>query len=538
MGLLLLSICALSVAADPVGWWSFRPPARALLPAVRNRAWVRNTADAFVLAGLEARGLAPASAAEPRTLIRRAYLDVLGLPPAPAEVENFVTDGSPSVWDRLVDHLLDSPSYGERQATSWLDLAGYSDANPNAWRYRDYVVRSFNNDKPYDRFVREQIAGDEIWPDSDDAIVATGFLRLAGPEPASAASRVFLGLPIRSDPLVRREFPGLQAVFARARPADYPLANQEDVARYEAEQRYVADRQKPFRDQLEALERPYRERAASPGALGESMSVADRLRRSELLYEIERWEQQRPLPLPAAMGTGDDPAAPPVPSASVPSIVGGEKVVFADRRRRATFAGWIASPENPLTARVMVNRMWQQHFGEGLVHTPDDFGSTGAPPSNPELLDWLATEFVRQGWSIKAMHRLILTSSVYRSGISRHPLDPAAVRDARLAVAGELDARAGGRPRRDAASKCRSVYLSWPRQPGSLDESVLRRFASRVEFEAGIDRRQQVEHAFRLALARPPSQPELQAAVDAIRKAGLIAFCRELLDSQEFRSIP
>ncbi len=541
MGLLLFSICALSTAAaDPPAWWSFRPPARALLPAVRNRAWVRNSVDAFVLAGREGRGGAPAPPAAQRTLIRRAFLDLLGLPPSPAEVEAFAADRSPIAWDRLVDRLLDSPFYGERQASLWLDLARYSDAHPNAWRFRDYVIRSFNDDKPYDRFLREQIAGDELWPDSDDAIIATGFLRLAGPDPASVTSSVFLGLRIRSDPLLRRESPGLQAIFARARAVDYPLASHEEIARHEAEHRYVADRQKPFRDQLDALERPYRERPPSPaaGALPESMSVADRVRRSELLYEIERWEQQRPLPLPAAMGIGDDPAASPSPGASVPAVVGGEKVLFGDRARRATFAGWVASPENPLTARVIVNRIWQQHFGGGLVPTPDNFGSAGLPPSHPELLDWLATEFIRQGWSVKAMHRLILTSNAYRTQAGCRRLDPPAVRDVALAVARELDTRGGGRPRRDAASRSHSVYLSWPRQARSLDDSVARRFAARVEAEAGIDREQQIGHAYRLTLSRPPSQAELQAALDAIRKTGLIVFCRELLGSDEFQSIP
>ena len=535
-------------------FWAFRPVVRPDPPAVRNSAWVRNPVDAFLLAALEAKGLKPSPPADPRALIRRAYLDLTGLAPEPAEVEAFVHDKSPDAFERVVDRLLASPHYGERWARHWLDLVRYADSGgfeydrdrPQAWRYRDYVVSAFNSDKPYDRFVREQIAGDELDGNNPDALIATAFLRM-GVEAnikseqtrldelddiVSTASSAFLGMTLgcarchnhKFDPIPQKDYYRIQAVFFSTKPHDYPLAPAEQVARRSAEQKRIDALIAPLRKRISEIEAPYRARliAAKKDKLpdymklalrtppekrteGQTLNViqvektfkvdedelqatlspADSAARAALVAQIAELDRSRPAPLPVATGVAEG-GREPLPSyflfrgsagqkgsrmqPGVLSVAAKADAVFPQPPpeaksswRRRGFADWVVSPENPLTARVMVNRIWEHHFGEGLVRTPSNFGKTGMPPSNPQLLDWLAGEFVRQGWSLKAMHRLLMTSNAYRMAsddvpesvridpenryvwrMTRRRLEGEVLRDNILAAAGTLDRRIGG----------------------------------------------------------------------------------------------
>ncbi len=568
-------------------WWAFQPPARREAPPVRDAAWVRNPIDAFLLSALEAKGLTPAPEAPRRLLIRRLYLDVIGLPPEPADVEAFVSDSSAGAYEKLVDKLLASPHYGERWGRHWLDLVRYADSGgfefdrdrTNAWRYRDYVIRAFNQDKPYDRFIREQLAGDEMPGGSADAVIATGFIR-HGPEPnikteqtrmdelddiLSVTAQTFLGATIgcarchnhKFDPIPQKDYYQMQAVFFPAEYANTPLATAEEIARHEAANRAVDEQEKPVKQARSALEEPYRKklldekRAALPEYIQEAlrtppekradgqklsalqvektlratekevlavMTPADLARHGDIGEQIAMLETRRPAPLPTAFAVRE-PGPDPKPSyflhhgspsnkgslmkPGVLSVASKTDLAVpappADARssyRRTAFAEWIASAENPLTARVMVNRIWQHHFGEGIVPTPNNFGKSGQPPSHPELLDWLATEFVRQGWSLKAMHRLMLTSAAYRMSspdvpanlkmdpqtrfswrMPRQRLEGEAIRDSILAVAGTLDRSMGGPgvfPYIDPALWSASSGRNWPGRPDS-DPATWRR---------------------------------------------------------------
>ncbi len=535
-------------------FWAFQPVRRVEPPPVRRSAWARGPVDAFLLASMERRGLKPAPAADRRTLIRRAYLDLTGLPPEPAQVESFLKDDSPDAWEKLVDRLLASPHYGERWGRHWLDLVRYSDSGgyefdrdrPNAWRYRDWVVRAFNQDAPYDRFVREQIAGDEISPGSRDARIGTGFLRM-GPEAniksemtrmdelddiLATTAGALLGVTLacarchnhKFDPIPQKDYYRIQAVFFPTKSVEAPLESEDAVARHKAALKGIEELATPLRKQREALEKPYRDRLREEAvarlpeyvraALGTppekrtegqklnalqvektqnftdkevlaSMTEADRAAHREVSAKIASIERSRPRPLAAAMAIGEEGAeAPPsyflhrgspdqkgsrmepgvlsVASTRPFAVPAPEPGATSSGRRRA-FADWVASPENPLTARVMVNRIWQHHFGEGIVRTPNNFGATGERPTHPDLLDWLASEFVRAGWSVKAMHRLLMTSSVYRMAsddqaanaaidpenrllwrMPRRRLEGEIIRDSILAAAGSLDLASGG----------------------------------------------------------------------------------------------
>ncbi|HEU4752375.1 MAG TPA: DUF1549 and DUF1553 domain-containing protein, partial [Armatimonadota bacterium] len=527
-----------------------RPP----VPRVKNGAWVVNPIDAFVLAKLEAKGVRPAPPASREQLIRRLSFDLTGLPPRPEEVDAFLVDRSPGAYERVVDRLLASPAYGERWARFWLDLARYADSNgyefdevrPDAWRYRDYVVHAFNSDKPYNRFIQEQLAGDEIAPEDPEARIATGF-NLLGPDMTDAADQaarrqntlndmtdtaglVFLGLTIgcarchdhKYEPLTQQDYYRLQAFFTPAKfRNDLMVGTPAQQAAYLREQAAHLASVKEVRDRLDALVGPVREelrqaklarlpedlqtafrlpkerRTAEQAALVERNSAAvepsgrevlERLpadlrpRYDAVAAELRTVEARRPVPPVMAMGLVEEggelprtyllergelanrgaevsPGFPGILARSGPAIV----PAGASSGRRAALAKWIASAENPLTARVLVNRVWQGHFGRGIVPSPSDFGVRGESPTHPELLDWLATEFTRQGWSIKKLHRLIVTSNAYRqsshaspealaadpenelfSRMNRRRLEAEAVRDACLAVSGRLNLRMGG----------------------------------------------------------------------------------------------
>ncbi len=547
-------------AIDPAqeSHWAWKKPVRPPVPAVRDASWARNPIDRFILARLEAAGLHPAPPATREQLLRRVTLDLIGLPPTPEEIDAFVGDPAPNAYEKVIDRLLLSPHYGERWGRHWLDLARFAESNgyehdeirPDAWRYRDYAIQSFNADKPYDRFIKEQLAGDELYPDDPAAAVATAF-NVLGPDMTDAtdaaerrqntlndmtdtAGLAFLGLTIgccrchdhKFEPIPQADYYRLQAFFAPAQfRSDLPTATPEQRARFDAANRAYQALVGPFRDETARLEEPYRrqlfekklaklsdearaahqtpaaERTAVQQKLVEkttrlvkvseaeilrTMSEVDRDRHRRLQEQIRQFDDRKPAPLPmtpgltdatdrpartfllkaGSLGSPDEEVRPGFPII----LTAGHRAVPAPitpranvTGRRTALAEWVASPENPLPARVLVNRLWQHHFGRGLVRTASDFGIRGERPTHPELLDWLATEFVARGWSIKAMHKLMLLSATYQqsaqaapAALARDPdnhlfsrmnrlrLEGEVIRDSLLAIAGRLDTRMGG----------------------------------------------------------------------------------------------
>jgi hypothetical protein len=560
-------------------WWAIRGLQRVEPPTVKKVAWVRNPIDNFVLRKLEENGLSPSPPAARPTLIRRVYFDLIGLPPTPAEVHAFVEDKSFDAYEKLVDRLLTDPRYGERWGRHWLDLARYADTRgfegdpelSHAWRYRDYVIASFNKDKPYDRFIKEQLAGDEIVAANDEeddgaprrrqaspeGQIALGFLRLGpwfpggGPsiqsrqimldEMTSTVGSVFLGLTLKCaqchdhkyDPIPQKDYYRLEAFFAPIEIIDsrVEFAEPDLRARMDARHQEYAEKLKIADDEFKAYQGTLLAKLSDVlKAQGNSKVKADipeltkRLVRDDAgnitasqdtTFTAE--EKQRYLDLlelvdPTAPGNRQpgllrrqvaryEPVAhtarnfsssPLVPNRPVTHVlIGGEFDKLGDHvepgflsavtgnsepavlptegfgnvsKWRSVLADWIASPQNPLTARVMVNRIWQYHFGTGIVATSSDFGKNGARPTHPELLDWLSLEFVRKGWSIKAMHRLIMTSSTYQQSseawsegaakvdsgnallwrMNRTRLEGEIIRDSILAVSGRLNLERGG----------------------------------------------------------------------------------------------
>jgi cytochrome c553 len=472
--------------------WAFRRPERLAVPTIQG---VAIPIDAFIHAGLERRGLPVPPPADRRTLLRRATYGVTGLPPTAEAMREFLADSSPDAWERVVDRLLASPHYGEQWARHWLDIVRYADTNsferdgdkPHAWRYRDYVIRSLNDDKPYDRFVIEQLAGDELPDPSSDALIATGYYRLGiwDDEPADAlqakydwfddivatTGQAFLGLTIhcarchdhKIDPLTQKDYYALLAFFHNITPMggrqmnpayierEIPLADdswQELRNRSEERERRRAE----ARGMIDALEKRVREQ-------GEQ--VLDELARKDLaawkktLAELDTEKanapkalvvsEHGPKPPETHVFYRGNPHAEKKPEQSVepafPAILGSPPPVIPAPRpgatsissgRRTALANWIASPGNPLAARVMVNRIWQHHFGRGIVRSSNNFGFAGDPPTHPELLDWLATEFIAGGWRLKAVHKLILMSQAYQAAsaadaavIAKDPLNDA-----------------------------------------------------------------------------------------------------------------
>jgi hypothetical protein len=539
--------------------WAFQPVRRPAVPSRPDHAspaaanWVRNPIDAFVLTKLQSRGWQPAAAAEPRQLVRRLYLDVIGIPPTIAEQEEFVSQATNSsvdrAVDRLVDELLARPAYGERWARHWLDLVRYAETNgyerdatkPNVWRYRDYIIRSLNDDKPFDRFATEQIAGDELPDSSAETLIATGFHRLGhwDDEPAdpaedrfdqlddivSTTSQAFLGLTIgcarchnhKFEPLTMHDYYRMVAIFnPLERPRngrtelDLPAGTQPEIdtqnerdAAIESIQKQIADLHSSARteylnsgrsnlpadvllafwtesakrsedqkqlvlkftkqvddqvagrlphetkQQIELLEQRIRDLRARTPDLIRGYFMREARVSPPATYLLLRGKATRPGPEVA-------PGVPAVLVAAQPQFV---PPLGDTAWRRLTLARWIANVDNPLTARVIVNRVWQHHFGAGIVRTPNDFGKAGAAPTHPELLDWLADWFVHDSaWSLKKLHRLILTSNAYRMSkrwsAEQGDADPAneflwrqnyrrleveAIRDSVLAASGEFN---------------------------------------------------------------------------------------------------
>ena len=532
-------------------WWAFQPVVRPGTPTISD-PWIRTPVDAFVGDALRAKGLTPSKPLGREATIRRLSLDLTGLPPSPADVDRFVNDRSPQAYERLVDHFLASPHYGERWAVKWLDVVRYADTNGyetdaerrQAWRYRDYVVASFTHDKPYDRFVREQIAGDELYPGDRDAIIATGFHR-AGPqhlvsgnqdeemnrqevltEMTAAIGSTYLGLTIgcarchnhKFDPIPQSDYYRLQAILAATEGVDVSLAGEEEKKADAAALKKFEERLAPIKKEIAGIEKPYRDRLreAKRAQLAPEFAAAleipqekrneeqkrlgreaeaqikvswdelvavlepgDKARRAELRRKLHRMEYERPEPPASAYAVANMKNAPATHILKVGNhkmkleavepgllrVLGGEPITTAIVGRRSALANWLTSPTNPLTARVMVNRIWQLRMGTGLVATPNDFGVLGQRPTNAKLLDWLAAEFVAGGWSVKKLDRLILLSSVYRQTAepdaakskvdpgnklywrqNRRRLEAEFLRDSVLMAAGTLNPRMGGKP--------------------------------------------------------------------------------------------
>ena len=448
-----------------------------LPPAVTNAAWARNDVDRFILAALEAKGLRPSPEASRQTLIRRVTFDLIGLPPTPEEVESFVRDTSPQAWERVVDRLLASPHYGERWGRHWLDLARYADSSgfhndldrPHAWRYRDYVIRSFNEDKPYARFIAEQLAGDEVPGADEETLVATGFCR-NGPsnddnmgnnkeqyrldeldDVIATTSTVFLGLTVgcarchdhKHDPITSADYYSLLAVFNGTVKRGVPKESDE----------------KDKAKEVVKLQALIETKAKVPPT-----------------YLLRRGSLQNKGP--------EVPPAAPLVLVSNPLRFPEPETDAKSSGRRRTLAEWIAAPENPLTWRVLANRIWQHHFGRGLVATPSNFGFNGARPTHPELLDYLAARLASDGGRWKPLHKLLLMSATYRQAsqpnelgqridpenaflwrASRQRLEAEALRDSILAVSGKLNPQLGGpgiKPRIRADLLTVSQRNKWP----------------------------------------------------------------------------
>lgn len=505
-------------------FWSFHTPAP-LNPPVSSLtsselSQLRNPIDAFVLPTLRQNGLAFSPEADRATLIRRLSFDLIGLPPTPDEVARFVDDTRPSAYEDLVERYLASPHYGERWARHWLDVAGYADSEgaqnedrvrPNMWRYRDYVVRAHNSDKPYDRFLLEQLAGDEladyesasvISDEIYDNLVATGFLRTA-PDRTFANITNFvpdrveviaddiqilgsavMGLTLhcsrchshKFDPLPQRDYFRLAATLKDALdehdwigPEQRQLKHVPHAERqtWEVAEKEIAARIEPLKRQLEAEKED-----ESKKKLQEQIKQIEATRKPEPTIRA-LWSRGDPSPT-YILQRGNYLTPGKEVGPGVPSVLTDGKTPFRVEPpwpgaratgRRLALARWLTAPEHPLTARVMVNRIWRHHFGAGIVATLGNFGKTGAAPTHPELLDWLAQEFVRRGWSVKAMHRLIVTSTTYRQSSDRNEavaardpenrllshmplrrLESEILRDALLSVAGQLNNRPFGPP--------------------------------------------------------------------------------------------
>jgi mono/diheme cytochrome c family protein len=736
-------------AADPLvsakdrQFWSFRPPAAPVVPIVRHAGRVRNSVDAFILQKLEAKDATLSLEADRTTLIRRATFDLTGLPPESARVRAFLSDKRPDAYERLIDELLASSAYGEKWGRHWLDLAGYADSEggklsadlprANAWRYRDYVIRAFNMDKRYDRFLLEQIAGDELadyehapvmTQELLDNLIATGFLRMAGDSTSErevnftedrldviadeieVLTSGVMGLTMKCarchthkyDPIPHRDYYRMVALLKGAydehdwitpvttdrygryfpgrflpfvEPGMTPFQALERERQREAKDREVQAEVKALKADLDEKLNPVKKRileerlAPIPKTLHEDLRTllvtapdkrteaqkliasrfettlkidledakqfdpafrgqAEALEKRIKLTEAARmpepkiralWDRGEPSPTYILRRGSAFSFGPPV-EPGVPSVLSDVRKPFeitppwpgaAKTGRRLALARWLVRPDHPLTARVMVNRIWKHHFGTGIVKSLGNFGKTGTPPSHPELLDWLSVEFVRQGWSMKAMHRLMMNSSTYRQASQSNPalvkLDPEnrllghmglrrmeaeELGDAMLQVAGQLDSTPFGPPdpvlvRRDGLVTPlrgekgwrRSIYVNQRRtelptlsdnfdlpamNPACLERSesivatqalhllnnamvddLAGSFADRVRREAGEDRAKQVEHAYWLALGRPPGNEERTLSLEALAKMedlskaeALKKFCHTLMNSAAF----
>jgi hypothetical protein len=724
------------ITAEERNYWAFKLPLQAPLPDVGNPS-LTNPIDRFLERDRRAHGLKAAPRADRYTLIRRAYLDLLGLPPTPAQVDAFVNDKTPAAWERLVDGLLASPHYGERYGRMWLDVARYADSagfeydthRPNAWRYRDYVIKSFNEDKPYNQFIVEQIAGDEIDGRTNDSLVATGFLRM-GPrvlfrekdnperrydyldEIIGTIGKGTLGLTVncarchnhKFDPIAQKDYYKLEASIFGYVETEVPLAPKAEADAYLAKNAEIDARVADLKSAIEKIEHPYREKlqlelirkkfpdnvvrvvekpqnertagdvllveqvmraaSVSGAAVDRVMAPADAAEKKKLSAQIAALGDERPKPLPMAeiatdgdyrstpLGEGDetiscpkcripDPAAGPflhkgpgryqVPPSYflirgdveshgsqmspgfIDVITNGNPPTEIPRPdgqtsgRRLALAQWIASPQNPMTARVIVNRIWQKHFGRGIVATLENFGKMGEPPTNQDLLDWLAVDFTKD-WSLKRISKLMMMSDAYQMAsafgddgdVKADPenryfwrfmpqrLDAEIVRDSMLAVGGNINLAIGGEPifpyipKDILAGQYRGKWVNTPEGPDAWRRGVYvyqrrslpypmfdtfdhpdmnvtagarhvstvptqaltllnnpfvlseaSRLAARIERESR-DPAAQVDHAYRMALARPATPAEVAVGIDLIKRESLESLAHVVLNLDEF----
>ena len=555
--------------------WAFRPVRSSVQPPSDPAA--PDPVDAFVQSQLRAAGVRPLPSASPATLVRRVHFDLIGLPPDPELVRAFCNDPRPDALERLVDRLLASPRFGEKWARHWLDVVRYADSDgfkrdalrPLAYRYRDWVIRAFNANLPYDRFVQWQLAGDELAPFDPDAIAATSYLRHWPFEDnqrdlvrrrqdilnelTDTTATAFLALTLKCarchdhkyDPLTQRDYYSFQAFFAALQPDDRLVGTAQELEAFRRQQQAWQEATAEIRREMAAIEAPYRKKhfedarakfppdvqqaidtaperrtpvqrqlyalarnqlEISTAELVKRMAKTDRERWQALKRKLDAFDGLKPRPLPQMM-TVREVAEPPAthvlargnaraPKERVepgfPRVLGGtariEPVRAASYRssgRRTALARWITSPDNPLTARVLVNRFWQHLFGRGLVETSEDFGARSAPPSHPELLDWLARYLVGSGWDMKRTLRLIVLSGAYRRASSysdralleanqaadpenrllwrmhRKRLQGEAIRDALLAVAGTLNLKMYGPPARTPLPEGISPTYAW-----------------------------------------------------------------------------
>ncbi len=533
-------------------YWAFQPVKTAAPPKIAATDWARNPIDAFVAAKLEEKAIAPSPATDRVTLLRRAYFDLTGLPPSVDAVQSFLADQSPDAYEKVVDRLLASPQYGERWARHWLDLARYAesdgfradDIRPNAWRYRDYVIRSFNAGKPYDRFVQEQIAGDELWPDDLDARVATAFHRHYPDEynaqnlrqrrqqilddVTDTVGSVFLGMTFecarchdhKFDPILHTDYYRLQAFFSNISADDeFPMLSKAEYADYQRKLAVWEEKTASIRSEMsalltaartkshkarymayvdevqQALDKPLEQRTPielwmadkakyfmnpAEESLANGLKGEAKEKWAKLKAQLDEFKELRPAPVPKGTGLTELTSQPipshvllggaynrpgdPVAPGFLTILSPGDAVVTPPTNgvnstgRRTALAKWLTAPDNPLTPRVMVNRIWHHHFGRGLVATTSDFGIMGERRTHSELLDWLAAEFVRSGWDMKHMHRLIMSSSTYRQSSNfraaaaakdpanqllwryeRRRLEGESIRDTALSVSGLLN---------------------------------------------------------------------------------------------------
>ena len=595
-----LGLCALLIGAiffNTVAWgadreaafkegkWPFHPPRRPAVPVIdagtsSDASSVVNPIDLFIVRSLHDQGLRPNPPADKLTLLRRVTLDLTGLAPTPDEQRAFLADEGPEAYERLVDRLLDSPHYGERWAQHWLDVVRYAETDgfkedafrPNAHKYRDYVIRALNADLPYDRFIRQQLAGDELEPDNPEALVATGLNRLYPDEYnaanvrqrrqeihddlTEATSLAFLGLTMgcaachdhKFDPISQVDYYRLQAFFAPMLPRDdLALGTSNEMRRYgidlaaweeatrttrdEIERLLAPKRDEALQDALQKFEPDIRQAMATPverrSAMEQQLCTQvmkfvtpklhevpekglkgeDKKRYEVLEHQLTEFDHLKPVPLPTAMAVTDAaidapatfrlavgnynkpleevrPGFPAFLGKSEPEIVtppSGQST-----GRRAALALWLSRPDHPLVSRVLVNRLWQHHFGRGIVATPNDFGAMGEAPSHPELLDWLTVEFVESGWRMKAMHRLMVMSATYRQAstidldsqqhalalerdpanrllwhASRRRLEGEAIRDIMLQLASQLNGQMFGPSARPELPSGIAGKLAW-----------------------------------------------------------------------------
>ena len=442
-------------------FWSFTPLARVEVPKAAD---AKSPIDAFIRAKLNEKGLTSAPPADKRTLLRRATFDLIGLPPTPQETDDFLADQSAAAFDKVIERLLASPHYGERWARHWLDVARYADSNGmdeniafgNAWRYRDYVVRAFNDDKPFDIFLTEQIAGD-LLPRSDDALAATGFLALGArvlaepdmqklemdiiDEQLDTLGKAFMGMTLgcarchdhKFDPVTQEDYYALAGIFRSTRSLatekmgaikfayEHSLATLEQI---EVKKKFDAE-VKAKKAEVAAFSKKTKDEAK-----GAALDAATLAKIAAMNKEVEEFSAKQP-DMPGIMSVADDKIVQTLPvhlrgsyltlgkpvERGFPEVMRtsfSKPILPAKHSGRLELARWIASSEHPLTARVMVNRIWRWHFGAGIVNTPDNFGTLGGKPSHPELLDWLARNFIESGWSVKDMHRLIMKSATYQ----------------------------------------------------------------------------------------------------------------------------